>query len=104
MSNRKRFIPLTRARPYRAFGLHQGIRPNSKLDGEADGKLHHLWSWRAGPPRPEADHQVGVSVIKLFSSTKIKGQNQLYHLGWVETNQSNIRKHLYLTSVLMPSA
>jgi hypothetical protein len=26
------------------------------------------------------------------------------HEGWVETNQSNIHKHPYLTSVSMPSA
>ena len=50
--------------------------------------------------------QKSIKIKRQLTSdsfNKLIKLSQTPEIGWVETNQSNIRKHLYLTSVLMPS-
>jgi hypothetical protein len=75
--------------------------PHPDDDGDAVGPVHQ--PRRLLHPHVPRVQQVHDQVLRQ-GRTHCKKRNYVHFLGWVETNQSNIRKHLYLTSVSRPSA
>jgi hypothetical protein len=89
------------SRPYIYLLKLRCRHPHSDDDGDAVGPVHQ--PRRLLHPHVPRVQQVHDQVLRQ-ERTHCKKRNYVHFLGWVETNQSNIRKPPYLTSVSRLSA